>query len=114
MMIRGNWYVKAAVVLTALAVIFLLSAPAQAQSAGEKVYKAKCAGCHGPDGAGATAAGKAMKVTSLCSDEAKKASDAEWTELIAKGKNKMPAYDKKLSEAEIKDVIAYMRGLCKK
>jgi mono/diheme cytochrome c family protein len=33
---------------------------------------------------------------------------------IAEGKNKMPGYDKKLTEAEIKDVVAYLRGLCKK
>jgi hypothetical protein len=39
--------------------------------------------------------------------------DEQWAEIIHKGKNKMPAYDKKLSEAEIKDVIVSMRGLCK-
>ena len=111
---RMNWYGKVAVAVAALAVLLLLSAPPQGQNGGEKVYKAKCVGCHGPDGLGATPAGKATKATSLCSEEAKKASDAAWTEIIVKGKNKMPAYDKKLTEAEIKDVIAYMRGLCKK
>jgi mono/diheme cytochrome c family protein len=29
------------------------------------------------------------------------------------GKNKMPSYDKKVSDAEVKDVIAYMCSLCK-
>jgi mono/diheme cytochrome c family protein len=46
-------------------------------------------------------------------DEVKKESDAVWTEIIAKGKNKMPGYDKKLSDAEVKDVIAYIRTLVK-
>jgi cytochrome c6 len=98
-------------VLTALC---LSSTPVSAQSAGEKVYKAKCATCHGPDGAGATPAGKATKARDVCSEEVKKETDEEWTAIIVKGKNKMPAYDKKITEAEIKDVVAYIRGLCKK
>jgi len=81
---------------------------------GAGVYKAKCAMCHGPDGGGSTAAGKATKARDLCSDEVKKETDDEWTDIISKGKNKMPSYDKKLSADEIKAVIAYMRGLCKK
>jgi mono/diheme cytochrome c family protein len=92
----------------------LLSSAANAQSSGEAVYKAKCASCHGPDGAGATPAGKATKARDFCSEEVKKETDAEWIAIITKGKSKMPAYDKKISDAEIKDVVAYIRGLCKK
>jgi cytochrome c6 len=112
MRISGWMFFKSAAI--GLVAVALFAAPVRAQGTGEKTYKAKCAGCHGPDGAGATPAGKATKARDLCSDEVKKASEAEWTEIVVKGKNKMPAYDKKLSEAEIKDVIAYMRGLCKK
>lgn len=86
---------------------------AQYKANGEKVYKAKCASCHGPDGKGETAAGKATKARDICADEAKKETDAAWTDIIVKGKNKMPAYDKKITEAEVKDVVAYMRSLCK-
>lgn len=92
----------------------LLSPSANAQSGGEAIYKAKCASCHGPDGAGATPAGKATKARDFCSEEVKKETDAEWIAIITKGKSKMPAYDKKISDAEIKDVVAYIRGLCKK
>jgi cytochrome c6 len=91
----------------------LLSTPVNAQG-GEAVYKAKCATCHGADGVGATPAGKATKARDFCSDEVKKETDEEWTAIIVKGKNKMPAYDKKITEAEIKDVVAHIRGLCKK
>jgi mono/diheme cytochrome c family protein len=100
----------------ALLAAALLVAPARPQGAGsgEKTYKAKCIGCHGADGSGNTPAGKATKTSDACSEEAKKKPDAEWTEIMVKGKNKMPAYDKKLTETEIKDVIAYMRSLCKK
>ena len=87
--------------------------PANAQGGAESVYKAKCASCHGADGAGATPAGKATKARGFCSDEVKKETDEEWTQIIVKGKNKMPAYDKKLTEAEVKEVVAYIRGLCK-
>jgi cytochrome c len=38
---------------------------AQDNANGEKVYKARCASCHGPDGKGETAAGKATKARDI-------------------------------------------------
>jgi len=101
--------------IAVLAVLGLAAAGLRAQdvASGEKVYKAKCASCHGPDGKGETAAGKATKARDLCAADVKKGTDAEWTDIIVKGKSKMPSYDKKISDAEVKDVIAYMRSLCK-
>lgn len=99
------------VVLCVVALLF--TASANAQGAAEKVYKTKCASCHGADGKGTTAAGKATKARDFCSDEVKKETDEEWTAILVKGKNKMPAYDKKLTEGEIKEVVAYIRSLCK-
>lgn len=78
------------------------------------IYKAKCAGCHGPDGAGATAAGKAMKVRDFHAPEVQKETDAELTEIITNGKEKMPKYADKLKPAEIKDLAAYVHELGKK
>jgi len=86
---------------------------AQNVTNGEKIYKAKCATCHGPDGKGESPAGKATKARDICSDEVKKEPDATWTEIVVKGKNKMPSYEQKITDAEVKDVIAYMRSLCK-
>ena len=63
---------------------------------------------------GATPAGKATKARDFCSDEAKKETDEEWTTIIVKGKNKMPSYDKKITDDEVKAVVAYIRTLCKK
>ena len=100
--------------LTMLVFFLLFSSPARSQSSGEKTYKAKCASCHGPDGAGATAAGKATKARDFCSDVVKNESDDDWTAIIGKGKNKMPGYEKQLSAADIKDVVAHIRSLCKK
>ena len=96
-------------------ILALLFVPAaRAQGSAEATYKAKCAGCHGPDGAGSTPAGKAMKVRDFHSPEVQKETDAELTDIIASGKNKMPKYADKIKEGEIKDLVAYVRGLGKK
>jgi mono/diheme cytochrome c family protein len=99
--------------LPLLLVLFFLPAVSALADA-EATYKAKCAGCHGPDGVGSTAAGKAMKVRDFHAPEVQKETDAELTDIIANGKNKMPKYADKLKDAEIKDLVAYVRGLGKK
>lgn len=85
-----------------------------AQHAGEATYKAKCAMCHGATGAGDTPAGKAMKVPSLGAADVVKKTDAELIAATANGKGKMPAYKGKLTDAQIKDAVAYIRVLQKK
>jgi mono/diheme cytochrome c family protein len=95
--------------------MLLFCVPAvRAQGDAEATYKAKCAGCHGPDGSGSTPAGKAMKARDFHSAEVQKETDAELTGIISIGKNKMPKYADKLKDAEIKDLVAYVRGLGKK
>ena len=91
--------------------VVLLTSAAKAEGDAAATYKAKCAMCHGPDGKGETPTGKAMKVRSLTSDEVKKESDAELTGIIVKGKGKMPAYDKKLTDDQIKDLVKFIRSL---
>jgi len=114
MQIKCSFWNFLAICGAVIVAMFLLSAPANAQGAGEKVYKAKCASCHGPDGAGATPAGKATKARDFCSEEVKKETDEEWTAIIVKGKNKMPSYEKKITDEEIKGLVAYIRGLYQK
>jgi mono/diheme cytochrome c family protein len=99
---------------TVLAIACFFAVPGRAQNAGQKVYEAKCKSCHAADGSGSTPAGKATKARDFCSEEVRKHTDAEWADIILKGKNKMPGYDKKLTEAEVKDLVAYIRSLCKK
>ena len=100
------------VTATAIAVVFALSLSAHAQSAAA-TYKAKCAGCHGSDGKGATAPGKALGVHDFASDEVTKMSDDDLIKIVTTGKNKMPAYGKSLKDSEIKDLVAYVRQLGK-
>lgn len=88
---------------------------AQAQSAdGAATFKAKCAMCHGPDGAGKTPMGAKLNIPSLAAPEAQKKSDAALTEIIGKGKNKMPEFGSKLSAAQIAQLKDFIRGLAKK
>jgi mono/diheme cytochrome c family protein len=96
-------------VLAAVAAV----ATATAQTSGPDTYKAKCAMCHGTDGSGNTPAGKAMKAQPFNSPDLIKASDADLIAATKNGKGKMPAYSGKLTDAQIKDVIAYIRKLQK-
>src|ERR1035438_5320808 len=98
-----------------LAVAFALASTVGfAQSGGEATYKAKCQMCHGADGAGATPAGKAMKAIPFTDPQILKASDADLIAATKNGKGKMPAYTGKLSDGEIKAVVAYIHTLQKK
>ena len=87
---------------------------AHGQGQAEATYKAKCAACHGPDGSGNTPAGKALKVVPFSDPDVQKQSDADLMAIIAKGKNKMPGYEKSLKPDEIKGLVAYVRELGKK
>lgn len=103
--------------LVAGAMVMLLGAgcvPLRADDATETLFKAKCAVCHGPDGKGETTVGKANKLRDLASPDVQKQSDADLAGIITSGKNKMPAYGKSLKPEQIKDLVAYVRGLGKK
>ncbi len=80
---------------------------------GASIYKAKCAMCHGPDGSGNTPMGKKMQLRDLRSGEVQKGTDSQLAETVAKGKKGMPPYGKSLKEAQIKELVAYLRGLAK-
>jgi cytochrome c6 len=84
--------------------------PAVAQDSPEALYKSKCQVCHGADGKG-TAAGQKMGVRDFHSPEVAKQSDAQMIELTKKGKGKMPAFDGKLTDDQIKSLIKYIRTL---
>ena len=87
--------------------------PVLAQSSGADTYKAKCQMCHGADGLGNTPAGKAMKARPFNSPDVLKESDTDLMAVIKNGKNKMPAFAGKLTDAQIADVVAYIHTLQK-
>src|SRR5580692_5409035 len=78
------------------------------------VYKTKCAACHGPVGDASTPAGKALKVPSFSSDAVLKDSDSDMLTIAKNGKGKMPAWHDKLSDDQLKDLIAFIHTMQKK
>jgi cytochrome c6 len=102
------------VAMTLLAVCVVSAISLAQTNPGEDHFKAKCASCHGPDGAGKTAVGTALKIRDLRSDDVQKESDTDLNRIIAKGKNKMPAFDGKLKKEQIEQLVSYIRALGKK
>jgi mono/diheme cytochrome c family protein len=104
----------AALVLTIAVALFVLIPSLSWAEDGAAIYKAKCAACHGPDGAGKPAA----KIPSLVSDDAKKLSDADLQDFVANGgpsKKATHAFATKgLTPEQIKAVTEAVRGLQKK
>ncbi len=88
-----------------------LAGTAVAQDDVAALYKTKCQICHGADGKGETPAGKKIGAKDLHSPEVAKLSDSQLFEIVKKGKEKMPAYDGKLTDDQIKAVVKYIRGL---
>jgi len=107
---------KLVVVIAMIALTLFLVLPNLSWAAddGAGVYKTKCAACHGADLAGKPAA----KIPSLVADDAKKASDADLTDMIANGgKDKKASHAiarKGLTADQTKMVVAYIRGEQKK
>jgi len=102
------------IVMIALALFLILPNLSWAADDAAALYKTKCAACHGADLAGKPAA----KAPSLVSDEAKKTSDADLTDMIANGgkdKKAMHAFaNKGVTPDQVKMVVAYIRDAQKK
>jgi cytochrome c6 len=99
------------VIISILAFGLLLAAavPAVADDT-EALYKSKCQVCHGPDGKG-SAAGQKMGARDFHSPEVAKESDADLIKVTKEGKGKMPKFEGKLTDDQIKDLIKFIRGL---
>jgi cytochrome c6 len=82
-----------------------------ARSAGD-LYAKYCSTCHGKDGRGKTFKGKLTHARDL-TDRAWQddMSDERFFNSIMKGKKKMPAFRKKMSEQEIDALVSYVRTL---
>ena len=96
------------VMTIAVALFVLIPSLSWAGEDGAALFKAKCAMCHGPDGAGKPA----LKAPSLISDEAKKLSDADLGKAVAE-KAKHPAGVKSLAADDVKAIVAHIRTLQK-
>jgi len=86
----------------------------RAQNDVAKLYKTNCVLCHAADGSGNTTSGRALKAKDLASSEVQSRADADITEVITKGKGKMPAFAAKLKPDDIKQLVSYVRSMQKK
>jgi len=102
-------------IASALFSVLILTGVASAAdaAAGKTVFTQKCAMCHGADASGNTPMGKSLKIKDLHSPEVQKQSDADLKGIVAGGKNKMPSFKGKLTDAQIDNVLAYVRQLGK-
>jgi mono/diheme cytochrome c family protein len=82
----------------------------QASGDARTIFEAKCAKCHGKDGRAKTVRGKFNHARNL--------TDAAWQNdvtderlfnSISNGRNQMPDFKKKFSEAQINSLVAYVR-----
>lgn len=100
---------KAMICTMALGMLLAAAIPAAADDAAA-LYKSKCQVCHGADGKG-TAAGQKMGARDFNSPEVAKQSDADMAKITKEGKGKMPKFEGKLTDDQIKGLIKYIHGL---
>ena len=96
--------------LVLVATVCLASAVCLAQSGGEATYKAKCAACHGATGTPSAGMAKAMGIKAASDPAIKALTAAQEFAVVKDGKGKMKPIAG-LTDAQIKDVVAFYRGL---
>ncbi len=82
---------------------------------GKAVYAKRCGTCHGPAGEPKAAVAKMMKVEipHIGSKEVQAKSDDDLKKVVTAGQGKMKAVTG-LSDADVADLVAFMRTLAKK
>ncbi len=96
------------VLTIALALFILIPNLSWAAEDGAALYKAKCAMCHGADGAGKPAA----KIPALKSDQVKAMSEEQITKFLTSNP-KHAGVSKALNPDQSKAVVEYVQGLNK-
>lgn len=107
--------------LSFAALLSSLAAPALAQDAAapaaagrSEAWQTYCSVCHGDDGKAQTEKGKEKKARDLTNKKWQaKVDDDRLFKSISNGHDKMPAFKSKLSEDEIKALVAEVRSLAK-
>ena len=92
------------------AMVLLAGSVCFAVSEGEATYKAKCQICHGATGTPSAAMAKAMGVKPISDPAIKKMTAEQLFAVVKNGKGKMKPVAG-LSDTQIKDVVAFYKGL---
>jgi mono/diheme cytochrome c family protein len=80
-----------------------------ADQAGKTLYQKNCQSCHGANGTPPPALAKSMNIPVATAAVLQQKSDADLLHIIAEGAGKMPGYSNKMSPAEQKQVLEYMK-----
>ena len=91
--------------------IIIASAGISVAADAAAMWTQHCASCHGKDGSGNTMMGKKFGLKDYTKDQG--FSDAEAANVIKNGKGKMKGFKDKLSDADVKALVAYVRSLKK-
>ena len=100
---------------TLLGATSLITRPGSVPAANAaQIYEKQCASCHGKDGRAKTIKGKLKHARNFTDAEWQgKVSDERIFNSINNGKEKMPAYGKKLSQEQIEALVTYVRAFKK-
>src|SRR5580765_9036776 len=101
---------KGIISMLVLVLLLVAAVPAVAADDAATLYKSKCQICHGADGKGSPA-GQKMGAKDFHSPDVAKQTDAELIKVTKEGKGKMPKYDGKLTDDQIKELVKYIRSL---
>lgn len=93
--------------------VIALALPPLAAADAAADYKAKCQSCHGPGGMPSEGMAKSMGMKPLGGADVQGMSDADLTAAIANGKGKMKGFKGTLTDAQITDLVKYIRTLKK-
>ena len=95
--------------MVALAVVLAVSGAMGFAQAGEAIYKANCQSCHGSSGTPSPGIAKMMGVKAAVGVQGR--CEKDMIDAVKNGKGKMKAFSSKLTDDQIKDVVAYFRTL---
>jgi cytochrome c6 len=98
-------------IISVMVTVIIASSGAAFGADAGALWGQNCASCHGKDGSGSTTMGKKLGVKNYTKEQS--FSDAEAASVIKNGKGKMKGYKDKLSDADVKTLVAYVRSLKK-
>lgn len=103
------------VAATVLSLFNVLGVPTSSEAAaadGATIYNRQCVSCHGRDGRGRTRKGRQTHARDMTDGSWQDdVSDERLFNSISNGRNKMPAFRKKISENDIDTLVAHVRRM---